>query len=132
MTIFALLNQCFITVDQALTVSLTSTLRQASNLGAEPPISDHPLSIDPGGNTPGSLKRQEHNTIPERLTDKPNQHSSKGPVNKATGYFLPHTKARQKIGELSHVHLGTLVYWYTIPTAPTPKLRSNAGVPELT
>jgi hypothetical protein len=31
------------------------------------------------------LKRQGKDTMPGRLTDKPNQHPPKGPVNKVTG-----------------------------------------------
>ena len=37
----------------------------------------------------GSLNRQGQDTMPGRLTDKPNQHPSKGPVNKVTGHYSP-------------------------------------------
>lgn len=45
--------------------------------------------VDPGGNTPGSLSRQGQDTMPGRLSDKPNQHPSKGTCQQGTGTALP-------------------------------------------
>jgi len=78
--------------------------------------------------------------MPERLTDKPNQHSSKGPVNKVTGMFA----SRGEVGQVKRecvwvAHdmcffvgtLGTLDIYRVFLVIPTKLLspQVSPGVP---